>query len=50
MTKNEWRVALYLFICISLALYGCAMSLREHDITFAIFAIPLFALMMRLSR
>lgn len=43
------RLAFYLFICIALALYGCAMSLKYHDITFAVFAIPLFALMMTLS-
>jgi hypothetical protein len=46
---NGWRLALYLTIALGMFIYALIMCMKNRDITYAIFAIPLLILMSKLS-
>ena len=46
---NKTRLAIYLTLCILLFVFALILCIKYRDPTFSIFAIPLFAMMMRLS-
>lgn len=47
--SNNTKLAFYFLVAIFLFVYGLVLCVKNRDVTYVVFSLPLFALMMKVS-